>query len=71
MTDLGIGLIWAGAMARTFAECRARYTQGGCLRAVAGGSRARATAAVEIAEAANRSSQAGEAIALPLHEVRA
>ena len=27
-------------------------------------------AAVEIAEAANRSSQAGEAIALPLHEMR-
>ena len=29
MTDLGIGIIGAGYMARTFAECLAKYTQGG------------------------------------------
>ncbi len=45
MTDLGIGIIGAGYMARTFAECLAKYTQGGRLRAVAGGTRAPATAA--------------------------
>jgi UDP-N-acetyl-2-amino-2-deoxyglucuronate dehydrogenase len=45
MTHLGIGIIGAGYMARTFAECLARYTQGGLLRAVAGGTRAPATAA--------------------------
>ena len=45
MTDLGIGIIGGGYMARSFAECLARYTQGGRLRAVAGGTRAPATAA--------------------------
>src|SRR5207248_8955518 len=45
MTDVGIGIIGAGYMARSFAECLARYTQGGRLRAVAGGTRAPATAA--------------------------
>jgi myo-inositol 2-dehydrogenase/D-chiro-inositol 1-dehydrogenase len=45
MDDFGIGIIGAGYMARTFAECLARYTRGGRLRAVAGGTRAPATAA--------------------------
>jgi predicted dehydrogenase len=45
MDEIGIGIIGAGYMARTFAECLARYTHGGRLRAVAGGTRAPATAA--------------------------
>jgi predicted dehydrogenase len=45
MDEIGIGIIGAGYMARTFAECLTRYTHGGRLRAVAGGTRAPATAA--------------------------
>ena len=45
MSDLGIGIIGSGYMARTFAECLAKYTRGGRLRAIAGGTRAPATAA--------------------------
>ncbi len=43
--EIGIGIIGAGYMARTFAECLAKHTRGGRLHAVAGGSRAPATAA--------------------------
>jgi predicted dehydrogenase len=45
MDEIGIGIIGAGYMARTFADALAHYTRGGRLRAVAGGSRAPATAA--------------------------
>ncbi len=45
MDEIRIGIVGAGYMARTFAECLARYTHGGRLRAVAGGTRAPATAA--------------------------
>jgi predicted dehydrogenase len=45
VSDLGIGIIGSGYMARTFAECLKRYTRGGRLRSVAGGTRAPATAA--------------------------
>lgn len=45
MTHLGIGIIGSGYMARTFAECLGKYTRGGRLRAIAGGTRAPATAA--------------------------
>src|SRR6202011_2997546 len=45
MTDLGIGIIGSGYMARTFAECLRQHTRGGRLRAIAGGTRAPATAA--------------------------
>jgi UDP-N-acetyl-2-amino-2-deoxyglucuronate dehydrogenase len=44
--EIGIGIIGAGYMARTFAECLGKYTRGARLRAVAGGTRAPATAAV-------------------------
>jgi predicted dehydrogenase len=45
MDEIGIGIIGAGYMARTFADCLAKYTRGARLRAVAGGTRAPATAA--------------------------
>jgi predicted dehydrogenase len=45
MAELGIGIVGSGYMARTFAECLAKYTRGGTLRAIAGGTRALATAA--------------------------
>src|SRR5215470_17531027 len=45
MDEIGIGIIGSGYMARTFAECLAKYTRGGRLRAIAGGSRASTTAA--------------------------
>jgi predicted dehydrogenase len=45
MDDIGIGIIGSGYMARTFADCLAKYTRGGRLRAVAGGRRAPTTAA--------------------------
>src|SRR5690349_8144946 len=45
MADLGIGIIGCGYMGRTFAESLKNYTRGGRLRAVTGGTRARALAA--------------------------
>lgn len=40
LPPIGLGLIGAGAMARAYAECLARYTRGAALLAVAGGTRA-------------------------------
>lgn len=44
-SNLGIGLVGSGFMARTYAECLAKYTHGASLRAVFGGRRAPALAA--------------------------
>ena len=45
METVRIGLIGSGYMGRTYAECLKRYTTGGQLTAIAGGSRAPALAA--------------------------
>jgi predicted dehydrogenase len=100
MSDLRVGIIGSGYMARTFAECLRKYCRGGRLVAVAGGTRAPITAAefgaeafaaelqdfldsvregrppfatgrdgraaVELVEAANRSSETGAVVPLPL-----